>query len=445
VGEHIGGYDEFVVDITEAVARVASISPRGVEIPLAVLCDNSRELETIPSSLNDFHRFGGLYRYVWIDYVPLISLERVHIRVDMSQPASAQVAISARLRNPTALYDVLELSARVYDPKGSVVQTASQHLPAWAGEQEVCKFTLRNPELWSPSQPLLHRCEVQLSSRHGNMIVAERFGCRYFEFVEDGPFKLNGERVFLKGTQRQEDYAGCGAAMPEDVIRDEMRLIKDMGANFIGLGHHQQSRTVLNQCDELGLLVLEQIPWSRGGLGGEKYKQTARSMLTAMIDKHYNHPSVILWGLGNENDWPGDFPEFNKANICEFVKELNEEAHRLDPGRSTFLRRCEFCKDLVDVYSPSIRAGWYHGPYTQYKKLSKKSGEQYPDLYTLNGARRAMRGGTRKVRTDTSQNYCRGADSMTVSVNVCSLTDKNLPSNMATGPKRTPVTSSIGI
>jgi beta-galactosidase len=154
-----------------------------------------------------------------------------------------------------------------------------------------------------------------------------------------------------------------------------MTLIKDMGANFVGLGHHQQSRAVLDLCDELGLLVLEEIPWSRGGLGGESYKHLAREMLRSMIDQHYNHPSVILWGLANETDWPGDFPDFDKEAIRRFTKELNDESHALDPSRNTFLRRCDFCKDLVDVYSPSIWAGWYHGPYTQYRSKTEKEME----------------------------------------------------------------------
>jgi beta-galactosidase len=378
VGQHIGGYDEFVVDITEAVAKNSAAGQRAVEVPLAVLCDNSRDSETIPSSLNDFHRFGGLYRGVSLIYVPAISLERVHIRVDISNSAAARVSIKARLYNPVLLHEELQLQVRIFDPQGSVVNTTSKRLPTWAGDQEISTFNLASPQLWSPSQPSLYRCEVQVASNHGTMTVSERFGCRYFEFVEHGPFKINGERLFLKGTQREEDHAGVGAAMSDDLIRQEMLLIKEMGANFVGLGHHQQSRTVLNQCDELGLLVLEQIPWTRGGLGGEGYKQMARNMLAAMIDQHYNHPSVILWGLGNENDWPGDFPEFDKEKIRGFVKELNDDAHRLDPSRPTFLRRCDFCKDLVDVYSPSIWAGWYHGPYTQYKNTVQKESQSVP-------------------------------------------------------------------
>ena len=298
-------------------------------------------------------------------YVPSISLERIHITVEVSHSASTKVTIKARLRNPVPRRDEVQLLMRVFDPRGSLVRTATRRLSAWDEEQEIWTFNFENPELWSPARPSLYRCEVQLASAHGTMTVNELFGCRYFEFVDHGPFKLNGERLYLKGTQREEDHAGLAAAMPADLIRQEMTLIKDLGANFVGLGHHQQSRAVLELCDELGLLVLEEIPWSRGGLGGENYRQRTRNMLRAMIDQHYNHPSVILWGLGNENDWPGDFPEFDKDAIRGFVRQLGDEAHRLDPSRPTFLRRCDFCKDLVDVYSPSIWAGWYHGPYSQ--------------------------------------------------------------------------------
>jgi beta-galactosidase len=81
---------------------------------------------------------------------------------------------------------------------------------------------------------------------------------------------------------------------------------------------------------------------------------------------------VIIWGLGNENDWPGDFPEFDKDKIHAFMAELNGLSHQLDPTRMTAIRRCDFCKDIVDVYSPSIWAGWYRGIYTEYKETTEK-------------------------------------------------------------------------
>jgi len=361
VGAHVGGYDEFIVDITDQIKKF----PRTDPVPVAVMCDNSRDLEMIPSNLSDFNLYGGLYRYVNLIYVPAVSIERVHIGTELQPDGKARVAVRGRLYNPTRLTDDVEISIRVFDPNERVIHESNRTLKPSAETQNLSTFTIDKPELWSPQKPSLYRCEVSLKGLL--QIVTERFGLRTFEFIKNGPFKLNGERLLIRGTQRHEDHAGVAAAMTSEMMRKEMRLIKDLGANFIRLGHFQQSRVILDLCDELGLLVWEEIPWCRGGLGGERYKEQARRMLRNLIDQHRNHPSVIIWGLGNENDWPGDFEEFDKDKIRAFMIELNTLAHTLDPTRKTAIRRCDFCKDIVDVYSPSIWSGWYQGKYTEYK------------------------------------------------------------------------------
>jgi beta-galactosidase len=325
----------------------------------------------IPSNLSDFNLYGGLYRYLNLVYMPAISLERVHVSSEVTTQGKATATILGRLYNPGARKDEINLTVQVSDPQGRVVHTKTQSLGPWTGMRELSAFTIDLPSLWSPRTPSLYRCVVTLKSAHGEMGVTERFGLRSFEFVKNGPFKLNGERLLIRGTQRHEDHAGLANAMTEELIRKEMHLIKELGANFIRLGHHQQSRIVLDLCDELGLLAWEEIPWCRGGLGGERYKEQARRMLRNMIDQHANHPSIIIWGLGNENDWPGDFEEFDKDKIRAFMTELNALSHQLDPTRKTAIRRCDFCKDVVDVYSPSIWAGWYQGRYTEYKNRSE--------------------------------------------------------------------------
>ncbi len=370
VGSHAGGYDEWAIDITDAVAALPA-DLKG-QVPIAVLCDNSRDLERLPSSLSDFNLYGGLYRKVHLVQVPLVSLERVLVSPTVRAGQAAMVEIRARLYNPASRPSTVTTRVRIVDPVGNEIFTSSREMACWKGVEAIAQAAVPSPSLWSPSAPTLYRCEVTLVGPEGEMTVGERFGFRDTEWVPNGPFRLNGSRLLIRGTQRHEDHAGVGAAMTDDLIRKEMRMIKDLGANFVRLGHYQQSRLVLDLCDELGLMVWEEIPWCRGGLGSERYKTQAREMLHAMIDQHFNHPSVILWGLGNENDWPGDFEEFDQARIKAFMTELNDLAHRLDPSRSTAIRRCDFCKDVPDVYSPSIWAGWYRGRYTEYRASTEQ-------------------------------------------------------------------------
>lgn len=388
IGAHLGGYDEFTVDITEAAEEARRIERYGGLIPVAVMTDNSRDLETIPSDASDFNLYGGIYRYVNLVYVPAISLEHVYIEPDTSAlqqgtGSVCRVKVSASLYNPQRRGGSLKLTIRLTDRDGQTAAETQVVAEPWEGTRELAELEMASPVLWSPEEPYLYGCTVTLAGEHGETSVTERFGVRWFEFAKKGPFRLNGQRLLLQGTHRHEDHAGVGPAMTEELIREEMRLIKEMGANFIRLGHYQQSRIVLELCDELGILVWEEIPWCRGGLGGEVYRQQCRDMLTAMIRQHYNHPSVILWGLGNENDWECDFDVFDQEAIRAFMKELHELAHRLDPGRRTAIRRCDFCKDIVDVYSPSIWAGWYRGIYTDYEASSRAAFEQVDSFFHM--------------------------------------------------------------
>jgi beta-galactosidase len=377
VGSHVGGYDEWSVDITDAVAEFQKTevyhSQFKDKIPLSIRVNNSRDLEMIPSNLSDFNLYGGIYRYLNLVYEPILSLDKVFAFASVdSKGKTGSIKVSGRFYNPLKISNAL-VQLNLIDPKGKVIQLKKITIDKpEEGSVQLQNFEVKNPQLWSPDKPFLYSLEIivkayQIESKH-----IEKIGFRNFEFVEKGPFMLNGKRLLLRGTHRHEDHAGVGAAMTEQVIRTEMKMMKDMGVNFIRLGHYQQSRIVLNLCDSLGIMVWEEIPWCRGGLGGDIYKEQARLMLTSMIEQHYNHPSIIIWGLGNENDWPGDFPEFDKEKIRTFMKELNDLSHSLDPSRMTAIRRCDFCKDIVDVYSPSIWAGWYRGIYNEYKESSEK-------------------------------------------------------------------------
>ncbi|AEU35467.1 glycoside hydrolase family 2 protein [Granulicella mallensis] len=374
IGTHVGGYDEFVYDITDALATATPVPGAAVTkgkengIALAVLCDNSQDLERSPSDLSDFSLYGGLYRHVHLVYAPAVSFESLHITPTVALGAPTKVALQGRLHNPTKLSGNVTLAIRVNDADGKTVHQATKTLATWNDETEIASFEITAPKLWSPKTPHLYTCSVKLSSEHGDSEMTERFGLKHTEWVDHGPFKLNGERLLLRGTQRHMDHAGYAAAQPDDLVRKEMELVKKMGANFIRLGHYQQTSQVLDLCDELGILVWEEAPWCRAGIGDEQWKQQTRTMLAHLIDQHYNHPSILMWGLGNEDDWPNEYPTLDQQAIRSFMQEMNELAHSLDSTRVTSFRRCDFARDIPDVYSPSIWAGWYRGVYTEYQQ-----------------------------------------------------------------------------
>jgi beta-galactosidase len=382
-GKHVGGYDEFVFDITDVLPSATTASaaadttapsnsktkkPDGV--PIAILCDNSRDLERMPSDFSDFTLYGGLYRHVNLVYVPGVSFETVHIRTDFPTSTSpAKITVSATLYNPAISADSLNISVDITDSKGVAVHHSQHTLKPWQRATDIASFSIEKPRLWSPADPHLYQCRVTLQA--GTSIETfsqENFGIRHTEWVQHGPFKLNGERLLLRGTSRHEDHAGYAAAMPDDLLDQEMQLMKDMGVNFIRLAHYQQSRRVLDLCDRLGILVWEEIPWCRAGVGDDVFQEMGRRTLRNMIGQHYNHPSVLLWGLGNEDDWPTEYPSIDQQAIRGYLSELNTLSHELDPSRFTSIRRCDFARDIPDVYSPSIWAGWYSGTYLEYQK-----------------------------------------------------------------------------
>jgi len=400
VGAHTGGYDEWTLDITDAAAAFAQTTVCQQQfkgrIPVTIRTDNSRDPEMIPSSLSDFNVYGGIYRYLDLVYEPPLSIDKIFAQAEMD-PAGKEgrIRVKALLYNPSG---VREASIKVEwagpdeqthqpnpfpDRNNSVLERYSpQTIPASSGDTVyLANLVVKSPQMWSPSHPMLYTVTVTVSGGSGVCTRTTKVGFRHVEFADHGPFLLNGQRLLLHGTHRHEDHAGLGAAMTEELMRSEMILMKAMGVNFIRLAHYQQSPVILDLCDSLGILVWEEIPWCRGGLGGAVYKEQARRMLTNMISQHYDHPSVILWGLGNENDWPGDFPEFDKEKIRAFMKELNDLAHRLDPSRSTVIRRCDFCSDIPNVYSPSIWAGWYRGIFTEYKQETEKEFKKWKHFF----------------------------------------------------------------
>jgi beta-galactosidase len=365
---HVGGYDEWQVDITEAIKRFfMSGSARRFDgrVPLVIRCDNSRDTGRIPSDLSDFNLYGGLYRHVNLVYAPAIAFDYLATRATVDAAGKrGELTISVGLKTYISTNDV-QVTARVFNPRGKLVREITRGLQ----DNSPVIFTLEinRPDTWSPDTPYLYTCEMTLRSLAGTTTCREYFGFRHADFLEGGPFLLNGKRLALRGTLRHEDHAGVGAAMSDEMIVRELALVKSMGANLVRLAHYQQSRLVLQECDRVGLLVWEEIPWGRGDGNSTAHREQAREALTSMITQHRNHPSIVLWGIGSEIDWSSDFLSFEREPLRALARELHELARRLDDTRPTVLHDGDFCRDIPDVYSPATRAGWGEGHYTDFR------------------------------------------------------------------------------
>ena len=207
VGTHKGGYDEFAFDITEPMLAAKDRSA----VPVVICCDNAPDLERVPSGLSDFCLYGGIYRHLNLVHLPALSLDAIHILPEVEADGSATVSVKARLYNPEQLATTCTLTVQVSDGAGNSVHTATKSVSVWDGFLELATFRIKSPQLWSPETPHLYRCRVSVKSRAGDTVLEERFGVRHTEFVEHGPFKLNGKRVLLRGTQRHADQRRlCG-------------------------------------------------------------------------------------------------------------------------------------------------------------------------------------------------------------------------------------------
>ena len=367
-GNHIGGYIGFEIDITNLIHEG--------ENEILVRVDNGYNPEVIPSQKSDFFIYGGITRDVW-----LLTTPKTHVSdLKISTPTVSKKAASLKINTVISNVDVasnISLKAILKNPLGKKI--AIKTIPIKDNYAEVVFEKIKNPELWDTKIPNLYTVEISLLRNKEIIdIVSEKVGFRWFEFKDNGPFYLNGERLLLRGTHRHEEHAGIGAAMSNAQHRADMESIKEMGANFVRLAHYPQDPEVYKACDELGILVWDELPWCRGGVGNEVWKTNTKNQLKEIINQNYNHPSIIIWSLGNEIYWLPEFEDGdNPEKINPFLTELNTIAHELDPSRKTAIRKYYEGAEIVDVFSPSIWSGWYSGSYKSYQKAIDTYKKEY--------------------------------------------------------------------
>ncbi|MFL5562083.1 MAG: glycoside hydrolase family 2 TIM barrel-domain containing protein [Gemmatimonadaceae bacterium] len=380
-GGHVGGYVGFEVEVTRFVKRDA---PNDIMVKVS----NTDDLELIPSSRSDFVIYGGLTRNVWLRVVPPVHVRHVSVRTPAVTRDAARVVATVTIASSgptdTGTAATATIEARLVSPAGRIVARSSQRRAIDRDSMDVTLVlpSFRHPSLWSPAHPSLYRLVVTLGGAGiARDSVEEKVGLRFYEFREHGPFYLNGERLLLRGTQRHEERALYGGALPDTLQIDDIAAIKAMGANFVRLAHYPQAPAVYRAADSLGVLVWDELPWDRGGAGDATWRENTKRLLREQIRQNENHPSIILWSLGNEvqdvieADKKGDTP-----TLRAFLSELKAIATSLDPSRPTAMRKFDAGADIVDVYSPSIWAGWYRGVYKDYEKALSAAQAKYPRM-----------------------------------------------------------------
>jgi beta-galactosidase len=363
-GGHIGGYLGFSVDMT-------SFLKKGQSNIILVRADNSYDPDVIPSQKSDFYIYGGITRDVWLKIVPAQFIERVLVKTPNVSKKSAETTVDVILENKGSMPTDGEIIVALNDRSGKEIARKSEKVSLKEGQTilSIVMPPIKNPSLWSPADPALYTVTVTLRDGMNVLdVVTDRCGYRWFEFKDHGPFYLNGERLLLRGTHRHEDYAGLANAIPDSLQRKDMMMIKEMGANFVRLAHYPQDPEVYRACDELGILVWDELPWCRGGTGGEAWKSNTKRLLKEQIVQNFNHPSIIIHSLGNEFSWLPDVPGGDQIDsLRSMVKQLNTIAHELDPWRVTATRKFTEGADLVDLVSPSMWPGWYSGVYATFE------------------------------------------------------------------------------
>jgi beta-galactosidase len=347
-GSHAGGYTPFSLEITGLV--------KGGGNRLAVQVD-SRELPEVPpfGHVVDYLSFGGIYREVSIRTQGEALIADLYAKPTgaLDEKKTLQLELSIDLGGLRG--ETLRLEATLGDAGRDPGEALARGVCEARGEPGRILVNLdfgeiSGLELWEPANPRLYELVVRLL--HGGVAIDEvstRIGWREAEFRPEG-FFLNGRLLKLRGLNRHQSFPYVGYAMPARAQRRDAEILKrELGVNLVRSSHYPPSRHFLDACDELGLLVFEELPgWHH--IGGPAWKDAAILALEEMILRDRNHPSIVLWGV-RINESPDDH---------DFYLRTNETARRLDPlrqrGGVRDLKRSELLEDVY-TYNDFVHSG----------------------------------------------------------------------------------------
>lgn len=333
LGEYRGGFTPFSFELTQHLDFAA-------DNVLAVEVDSTERADIPPfGDQLDYLTFGGIYREVSLRIVSSCFLENIRVRTHDVLSASPGLDVDCFLEGADSTQDPLRLEAELYDGE-QVIARASQSVT----KDQTLRFgQLPAVKLWDIEHPALYRVQVRLFA--GTRLLDEdgrTFGFRTARFTDHG-FELNGRVLKLRGLNRHQTFPFVGAAMPARVQRRDAQILREQfKCNIVRTSHYPQSRHFLNACDELGLLVLEEIPgWQH--IGDSSWQELAADNVRRMIRRDWNHPAIVLWGVRiNES-----------SDNHAFYTKTNQVAHELDPTRQTggirAFRESELLEDVFTI------------------------------------------------------------------------------------------------
>lgn len=369
---HLGAYTAFAVELAE-VCKI------GEENVLAVKVNNSSSLgEILPPVSGDFSMLGGIYRRVFLhlqEKVHFVTEPYAAVPVRIQTPAvsekEASVKMIAQLKNEFTDNRNVEVNLLLCDKDNRVVKEKRMKMKLVPGKEyplSVMMEKIENPQLWSPDTPYLYKLKVQVKDTKSGEIYQEvvtSLGFRWFVVDKTG-FYLNGKYIKLRGAARHQDYAGLGTAIPVEMNRYDMKLLKEMGANFVRISHYPQDSEVYRACDELGLIAWSEICIVNEVKTNAEFAHNSKEMLKEMIYQNYNHPSVMIWGAMNEL-W--DY----HAEAVSLAKELEKIKKEIDPYRLSCVAFHAFTWEkpykqdskemfnISDINGVNVYESWYQG------------------------------------------------------------------------------------
>jgi beta-galactosidase len=365
LGQHRGGFARFRFDATSAWVSGDNV--------LAVKVDNALAPDIAPLSA-DFTFFGGLYRDVkLVSVAPLhVDLDDhgasgVYLRTTDVTAESAQLTARVRVTNAEAAESGAELTLSVLDASGLAVATFTQTLAVPAGQTIDVELggALTNPHLWDGrADPYLYTASVELRRDAGLLdAVVQPFGVRSFGLDPDTGFSLNGHYLDLHGVNRHQDRLDLGWAISNAEHDEDMALIHEIGASAVRLAHYQQAQYFYDLCDQEGLVVWAEIPLVNAITDSDAFRENAQAQLRELILQSYNHPSIVFWGIGNEQ-------RTDDAPTNALLGDLASLVESEDPSRiSVYAHCCGSDTAGVTRHSEAIGYnyyyGWYMGTYDQ--------------------------------------------------------------------------------